>query len=142
MNRHEVGKPERVQGNGVTEHQESVGKGLEKHVALLLGVSHAVELMACGVDAGHGAPDVAPPPRQKAGVHGLAGVQEGDGTEQDAGGEGVDPAIRSGNAPWRPLFHARVVSRVGHEFGVKGAFTRTGGAHTSCKTEKLQIKDP
>ena len=46
----------------VTEHEETVDKRLEHHVAVHIGVSDAVKLVGQDVDAGHGAPEVAPPP--------------------------------------------------------------------------------
>jgi hypothetical protein len=73
-----------------------VEKRLEQHVALLLLVSRVVELLVRGVDARHGAPEVAPPPRQHAGLHDLEGVQV-SGAEEDVVRDLVDPARHGGS---------------------------------------------
>jgi hypothetical protein len=74
-----------------------VEKRLEQHVALLLLVSRVVELLVRGVDARHGAPEVAPPPRQDADLHDLESVQVGEGAEEDVVRDLVDPARHGGS---------------------------------------------
>jgi hypothetical protein len=114
---------EHVQWRGVAQHQEPADKGLEHRVALPLGVSDAVELVALGVYAGHGAPEAAPSPRQQACMHELDGVQVGENADEDVVVEAVDPAGRAGNAR--------------HEDGLTGAFRLTGGAQAWINGESL-----
>ena len=120
-----VPEPERVHhGDGVAELQQSVDKPLELHLAP--SEPEEVELFAIGVDARNGAPEVAPPPRQHARLHGLARVQEGHDAVEDFVGEVADPvhpgSVRRGldlpacnckNAPpWRPSTQRRFVEQV------------------------------
>ena len=94
--------------------------------------------MDVDVDAGHGATEVAPPPRQHARPHGLARGQEGHDVEDDVVGERAEPVLAIGVR--RSHGREPVSTRARPE-----AFRRTGGVRGNCTVEEKQnqrIKKP
>uniref|UniRef100_A0A0E0M571 Uncharacterized protein n=1 Tax=Oryza punctata TaxID=4537 RepID=A0A0E0M571_ORYPU len=91
-------EPERAyRGGRVAELQHPLHEHLECRLPLLimlfpLGVA-PLELADVGLDAGHGAPEVEPPPRQHARPHSLARGQERQDDEDDVVGDGAKQGI-------------------------------------------------
>ncbi|EEE50506.1 hypothetical protein OsJ_30593 [Oryza sativa Japonica Group] len=99
--RYGIPETELVQrGDWVAEFQQPVDKSLEQRRRLTVSrfrMRH-LELLVIGVDAGHGAPEVAPPLGQHARLHCLARGEEGHDVVEDSFREVAEP-VSTGGAP-------------------------------------------
>ena len=132
--RYGIPETELVQrGDWVAEFQQPVDKSLEQRRRLTVSrfrMRH-LELLVIGVDAGHGAPEVAPPLGQHARLHCLARGEEGHDVVEDSFREVAEP-VSTGGAPRGRGLHA-LARRSFH-----GGRARRGLSSNRWRASKLQ----